>query len=116
MSNLEQGGSQGFSTSGGAILVTTRTNLTASTPSSATVGIVSSQVVASNASRKGLELVNTSNNIISIAFGSPAVLNSGITLNPYGGAFNMDEYTYTTSAVNAIASSANSNLAIQEYI
>src|SRR5262249_38649622 len=94
--------------------VSTKTALTASSPTAATVGVASAQAVASNGSRKGLILVNTSVNRISLGFAAAAVLDSGVTLYP-GGSFNMDEYSLTTGAVNAIASAASSNLAIQEY-
>lgn len=92
----------------------TKTALTAAAPAAASVGAGSGQVVASNANRKGLTLVNTSGNRISLGFGNAAVLDSGITLNPGGGVFVMDEYCFSTQAVNAIASGAGSNLAIQE--
>ena len=94
-------------------LVSTKTDLAPSAPTAASVGVASAQAVAANASRKGLYLVNTSNATISIGLGSAAVLNSGITLFPRQ-AFWMDEYCLDTGAVNAIASAAASNLAIQE--
>ena len=94
--------------------INTKTDLTPAAPTAASVGITSAQAVASNANRKGLVLVNTSSAVISLGFGNAAVLNSGITLPPYG-MFEMDEYTFDTGAVNAIASAASSNLAIQEY-
>src|SRR5262245_54426867 len=90
----------------------TKTAIAPSGPGAATVGIASAQAVAGNANRKGLILINTSNNIISLAFGaSAAVLHSGITLFP-GGAFTMSEYSFSTGAINAIASVASSNLAV----
>lgn len=95
-------------------VVSTKTALTANAPASATVGVASGLAVASNASRKGLVLINTSTGNISISFGATAVLNSGITLYP-NGVFFMDEYMFTTAAVNAIAASASSNLAVQEW-
>jgi hypothetical protein len=88
--------------------------LTASSPTAATVGASSAQAVASNANRAGLVLVNTSVNRISIAFGATAVLDSGITLYPQG-TYCMGPLDFTTAAVNAIASAASSNLAIQEF-
>lgn len=95
--------------------VSTKTALTPSAPTAASVGIASGAAVAINANRKGLILINTSANYISLGFGAnAAVLYSGITLNPNGGTFVMDEFTFTTQAVNAIASGATSNLAIQE--
>ena len=90
------------------------TALTASSPTFATVGVTSAEAVASNASRKGLILVNTSANTISLGFGATAVLNSGITLLP-GGTFDMGTFDFTTGAVNAIASAASSNMSIQQY-
>jgi hypothetical protein len=95
-------------------VVSTKTALAANSPTFATVGVTSAQVLAANASRKGLILINTSTGNISIGFGSTAVLNSGVTLYP-NGTFFMDEYMYTTSAITAIAANASSNLAIQEW-
>jgi len=100
----------------GTITTVAKVPLTFSAPTAVSVGIVSAQAVAANANRKGLLLVNTSTNYISIGLGSAAVLYSGITLNPSGGTFWMDEYSFTTSAVNAIASGAASNLAVQEMV
>jgi hypothetical protein len=96
-------------------VVSTKTDLTPAAPTFATVGLVSAMVVAANATRTGLILVNTSSARISLGFGSPAVLDSGATLLPPGGAFNMSEYDFDQGAVFAIASKAGSNLAIQEY-
>jgi hypothetical protein len=102
------------STQSGTWVVNTKNALTANSPAAASVGLTSAQVLASNASRKGLTLTNTSTANISLGFGSAAVLNSGITLYP-GGVFYMDEYCFSTQAVNAIASVAASNLGIQEW-
>lgn len=95
-------------------LFSSRVALTASSPTAATVGTSSAQAVASNANRKGLILVNTSANIIYLAFGATAVVGSGLTLSA-GAGFIMDAFCFTTAAVNAIASGASSNLAIQEF-
>jgi hypothetical protein len=94
--------------------VGTKTDLTPSSPTLATVGVASAQAVAAAATRKGLILVNTSTVNISLGFGSTAVLNSGVTLLP-GATFVMDEYSFDVGAVNAIAAAASSNLAVQEY-
>ena len=97
-------------------VVSTKTPLTGLAPSSSSVGVTSSQVVAANPSRKGLVLINTSVNHISFGIGSnPAVLDSGITLTQ-NGVWDMSEYDYVTSAINAIASASGSNLTIQELI
>jgi hypothetical protein len=90
-------------------------NLTVLSPTSATVGMSSSQIVAANVSRKGLVLINCSANRISLAFGSsPAVLDAGITLYPTG-VFEMDPHISTMGTVQAIASGVGSVLSIQEY-
>lgn len=94
--------------------VSTKTDLTPSSPTAVSVGVTSAQAVASSATRKGLVLVNTSTARISLGFGATAVLDSGITLYPQG-SFCMDEYSFDLGAVNAIASAAASNLAIQEF-
>jgi hypothetical protein len=89
--------------------------LTASAPGSATVGVASAEAVPVNANRKGLVLVNLSDNSISIAFGAPAVLNAGITLLAQGGGWTMTRETFTTAQVRAIAGGAASPLAFQEF-
>lgn len=93
--------------------VSTKTDLTPSAPTSASVGVASAQAVAASATRKGLVLTNVSNARISLGLGSPAVLDDGITLYP-GGTFEMDEFLFDLGAVNAIASAAASKLGIQE--
>lgn len=104
----------GATTSATPRVVLASTALTPSAPSAAAVGVASAEVVAANASRKGLSLVNTSTARISLGFGAAAVLDSGVTLYP-GGVFDMDQFSFTVGAVNGIASAALSNLAIQEY-
>lgn len=94
--------------------VSTKTALTANSPTVASVGTSSASAVASNASRKGLILQNNSVNTIYLGIGATAVIGSGITLYP-GGVFNMDEFMFFTGAVNAIASGAASSMAIQEF-
>lgn len=87
---------------------------TGNAPAAATVGASSGVAVAANASRTGLALVNTSANIISIGFGTnAAVLYSGVTLYP-AGSLTLDIFDGCQQAITAIASSAGSNLAIQE--
>lgn len=95
-------------------VVSTKTDLTPSAPAAATVGISSASAVAANANRKGLSIVNTSINRVSLGFGQVAVLNSGVTLFP-GGTYTMDENSFDLGAVNAIASASSSNISVQEY-
>lgn len=97
-------------------VVSTKTPLTPSAPTTATVGTSSSLVVSSNSSRTGLIIVNLSLNVVSLGFGSnSAVLDSGATLTTLGSVFQMSEYDYTIGAVNAIASATGSVISIQEY-
>lgn len=100
---------------GAAIIVSTKTPLTASTPANATVTGTSSQVVASNASRKGLAIINLSTDIIYIGIGTTALLGSGIALTQKGSVYEMSEYDYAISAINAISSGTSSAIAIQEF-
>lgn len=90
---------------------------TASAPTTATIGASSGTVIASNASRKGLALTNTSTGgqriSLHMAAGS-AVLDSGITLWP-GDSFVMTRETFTTAQVNGIASAASGTIGIQEF-
>jgi|SRR3972149_8035803 len=83
-------------------------------PTFATVGVVSGLAVPANLNRRGLILTNTSANTISFGLGFPAVLSSGIVLPPLS-VWVMDAFNFTTAAVNAIATVAASNLAIQEF-
>lgn len=101
-------------TTAGAINVVINQSSTGSSPTAATIGVASGTVIASNTARKGLVLTNTSVNVESFNIaGGAAVLRSGITLYP-GGVWVMDQYTFTTAAINGIASAASSNCAIQE--
>ncbi len=86
----------------------------ATTPIATKVGTSSIQILSANPKRSGLAVVNLSLNIISLTFGHPAILNGGISLLP-GDAFNMDQFLFTTQAMNAIASAPNSALSVQEF-
>ena len=88
----------------------------AETPTFATVGVASAEAVPENAARTAIYLTNTSNNVISIAFGADAaVLNSGITLFPGDSFAMLRPGLNLTDAINAIAGAASSNLAVQEF-
>ena len=95
--------------------VLTRQNLSADAPTFVTVGVASGQVLPLNLSRRGAVLVNTSANRISFGIGTAAILDRGITLYGNGGTWQMDEHTFTLERINAIASGADSNLAVQEF-
>lgn len=92
----------------------TKNALTPSAPAAVSVGVASGAALAANANRKGATFINTSTATISFGLAATAVLNSGITLAP-NGVWVMDEFTFTVGAINAIAGSAASNLAVQEF-
>lgn len=96
------------------LTVSGRVPLTANSATAVSVGVATGLLVSANAGRKGLVLVNLSANTVSLGFGASAVLNTGITMYP-GATFTMDEFTFNTAAVNAIASSASSVVAVQEF-
>lgn len=99
-----------------AIFTSSKISLTGSSPATATIGVSSGAVIAANANRKGLVIVNTSTiSTVSLnVVAGTAVLDSGITLTPHG-TWTMDEYTFTTAAINGIASLASTILSIQEF-
>lgn len=98
----------------GTMTTSSKIALTASIPTSASVGTSSSSIVASNGNRKSLIIKNLSVNTISFGLGQTAILNSGLTLAPYE-VWTMNEYTFVTGAINAIASDTSSAVSIQEF-
>lgn len=89
--------------------------LTGLAPASSVVGITSAEVIAANASRKGLVLLNLSKKRISFGLeGAPAVLGDGITLLG-GGVYTMDKSTLTEGAITAIGEAVALDLGIQEF-
>lgn len=96
------------------VALTAPAALTPSAPATASVTTTDSTVVASAATRKGIQITNISGGWVYLAFGTTSALSSGIALAPYGGSWEMgDRYTYT-GAINAI-SNVGSTLAIQEW-
>lgn len=92
------------------------TTVTAATPLQVSIGATSAEAVPQNNYRVGMLLTNISDSTIYLAFGvNPAVIGSGVPLLPRGGNFSMDDYIYTKESVNAIAHTANSALAVQEF-
>lgn len=78
------------------------------------VGVMSTLIIAANASRAGAVFVNDSPNVIYLRVGDTAVLNEGIRLNPNGGAYEINNTNLSTLVVNAISAVAASNLTFQE--
>lgn len=107
----------GVGTSSGSVQpVSTKTPLTALSPTSATVTGTSSQIVASNPSRTSLIIINLSADKIYIGIGAnAAVVGSGIALTNTGSVWESDEYSYVTSAINAISSGTSSAVSIQQF-
>lgn len=94
--------------------VNTKVALTANTQNNVSVGVTSVGVLSSNTARTGGVFTNASAAIIYIGIGQNALVGKGITLYP-GGTWYMDEYSYTTEAINAIATVAASTLSFQEF-
>lgn len=82
-------------------------------PATASVTGSDSVVVASNASRKGLIVINLGTVNVNFGCGATAILGGGITLTP-NGTWVMDQFTFYNGAIHAICTSS-STLAIQEY-
>ncbi len=98
----------------GEWVVTDDLSLTPKNPGSVVIGIISSIIVRENVRRKGLILINTSMNRISLAFGTDAILDRGATLYP-GGSFNMAENDFYSGDIYGIAAGVDSALSIQEF-
>ena len=91
--------------------------INASPPTNVLIGVTDTQAVAENNSRLGLVVTNLSSSTVYLALmGMRSTLNAGIVLLPNGGAWQMDEWTWNTSQVNAIAHSASNILSVQEFI
>lgn len=89
---------------------------TPSAPASVSVGVASGVLLAANTARRHVVIVNTSGSTISLGFGEDAVLNSGVTLMPSGGSYEMSaqQGNLYLGVIKAIASGAASNCAVQE--
>ena len=83
------------------------------TPGTVAVSNSSGAAVASNASRKGLVITNVGSASVFLGLGVAAQVNYGIALYP-NGTWEMDSFTFTTAAINAI-SGTSSTLAVQEF-
>lgn len=88
--------------------------INASAPTGANVGTTQSQALSANIARQGLIIINIGMGTVSIAIGQTAQLNLGITLAPLG-VWNMDEYQFSTDAINVIGF-AEGSISIQEFI
>lgn len=86
------------------------------TPTSATVGIASNPVLAANPNRVSAIFINNSINDVFLSRSGTAVLNAGILLKANGGAYEINSTNLYKGTVSAIATAANSLLAIEEGI
>lgn len=81
------------------------------------IGTNSVPVLPLNIGRRGAVITNVSTSGQRVALsltGAPAVLDTGIVLWP-GDSWDMDRYTFTTNAIQGIASAASGALAAQEF-
>ena len=86
----------------------------AQAPIAGTATTSSAVLVASNLNRTGLNCTNLGTVSIFIAYGSNAAILNGGTVIPAGATWWMDDYLFTTQAVNVISASS-ANIACTEY-
>lgn len=90
--------------------------ITGNVPSMVGVGTVSEVIIAENNQRVGLIVTNISDGTIYLGIGNTATLRAGIVLNSGGGAWSMDDYTYSKDAITAIGHSSTLVVAFQEFV
>jgi hypothetical protein len=90
-------------------------SINAEVPSRGGVGTVSEIVIPENINRVGLVVTNIADQTIYLGIGNTATLKAGIVLTPAGGAWSMDEYTYSKQAITAIADTSTLVIAFQEF-
>lgn len=95
-------------------VTTSNASSTGNAPTNVTISTASVTVLAANASRKGVNICNIGFGTVSLAFGTTAIIFTGITLGP-GGTFWMDGTDFTTQSITAVATQANSTIAVQEH-
>lgn len=77
------------------------------------VGLASTLVLAANPNRVDCDLVNDGDNVIYLARGNVAVLNSGIRLNPNGGSYHIGLFNLFLGAIYGISTN-ETNMTISE--
>ena len=83
------------------------------TPTFATVGAVSTQVLAANEERLTVSIVNCGTEVCYLSQGVAAVMGSGDALYPQGSAFMAKDNLYL-GVINGICETGDLNLAITE--
>lgn len=83
-----------------------------------TVGATTTQIVAANANRKYLLLINDSDENIYLKLGAAGVINAGIRLNANGGSYEMFAIVGNiyTGAINGICASGSKKLLVTEGV
>ena len=79
--------------------------LNSASSGSAFIGTTRTVPIIENNNRVGLTVINISGNFISLGLNASVVLYAGITLMP-GATWYMDDYSYMTGPIEAIASGA----------
>ena len=79
------------------------------------VGTTSVIIIPDNPKRSGLVFSNISDGTIYLGVGQTATLKAGIVLNAGGGAWSMDDYTYSKEAITAIAHDSTMVVSYQEF-
>ena len=79
------------------------------------VAVASTLVLAAAANRVDAELVNDGDNVIYLSRGMPAVMGSGIRLNPRGGSYRIGTANLYLGEIYGIAI-ANTNMTVTEGI
>ena len=78
------------------------------------IGAVSTLILPANLRRVELDLVNDSDEAIYIYRGEPALMNSGLRLNPEGGSYRMGTNNLYHGAIYGICASGDKNLCVSE--
>lgn len=100
----------------GEVSVILPTASVASVSTGIDVATATTLILPLNADRNVLEIVNDSDTIIYLRLGAPAALNSGIRLNPGGGAFNISALNHYTGVIEAIHGGTGAKvLTVTEY-
>ena len=80
----------------------------------ATVGVVSTLVLARNVNRVDCDFVNDSAQVMYLSRGNAAVIGSGIRLNPNGGSYRIGTNNLFYGEIYAICDGGQANLTISE--
>ncbi|MBA3829884.1 MAG: hypothetical protein H0X33_13170 [Taibaiella sp.] len=91
--------------------LTTNRALGTTTVTGVSVTTTSAQIIASNASRKSLLIINNSTVVVYVKSGTATATNASIAIQPNGGTFQTDT---TSSAFQAIVASGTASVTVVE--